>query len=161
RRLFGRGLPSPGAGTDLLPGAVRGAHQHRPGRRLRRRAGRARRGAMSRPTRHDCVGALLVRDGEVLLGLRAADRDWLPGVRDLSGGPSVAGEMAEDALRHESREELGIDPLVFRAAGVLESEAGAWRLQVFIVDSWKGGLASGSRTSTLRCAGPRRRKRGR
>ncbi len=94
---------------------------------------------MSAPSiEHDCVGALMLRGGEVLLGRRADDRDWLPGAWDLFGGHVQAGETAEDALRRELREELGIAPRALHALGTLESAEGSWRLQVFAVDHWAG-----------------------
>ena len=87
---------------------------------------------------HDCVGAVLVRDGKMLLGRRADDRDWLPGAWDLFGGHVQAGETAQDALRRELREELGIAAQALRALGTLESAEGGWRLQVFAVGDWSG-----------------------
>ena len=51
------------------------------------------------PGLHDCVGALLVCDGRVLLGRRSEDRAWLPGAWDVIGGHVEAGESAEAALR--------------------------------------------------------------
>ena len=66
---------------------------------------------MGAPRLHDCVGALLVHDGRVLLGRRAENRDWLPGAWDVFGGHIEPGETEEAALRRELREELGIEPL--------------------------------------------------
>jgi 8-oxo-dGTP diphosphatase len=88
---------------------------------------------------HDCVGALLVRDGKVLLGRRADDRAWLPGAWDVFGGHVEPGEDGIDALRRELAEELGIAPLTLRDLGVLEdTESGAWRLRVYAVADWRG-----------------------
>lgn len=87
---------------------------------------------------HDCVGALLLRDGRLLLGRRADDRDWLPGAWDLFGGHLQPGETAQAALRRELREELGIDAGALRPLGTLASAEGGWRLQVFAVDGWRG-----------------------
>ena len=87
---------------------------------------------------HDCVGALLVRDGHVLLGRRADDRAWLPGAWDLFGGHIAPGETAEQALRRELQEELGIAPFAMDALGELASADGDWRLQVFAVRGWQG-----------------------
>ena len=88
---------------------------------------------------HDCVGALLVRDGRVLLGRRADDRAWLPGAWDIFGGHVESGEDAVDALHRELAEELGIAPLALRDLGVLEgAESGAWRLRVYAVTAWRG-----------------------
>ena len=87
---------------------------------------------------HDCVGALPVREGRVLLGRRADDRDWLPGAWDLFGGHVEPGESHETALRRELLEELGIVPLRLRALGLLEAADRDWRLRVYALDAWKG-----------------------
>ncbi len=55
------------------------------------------------------AGAVVVRDGRVLLGRRAASRALAPGVWDVVGGHVERGESARRALRRELREELGID----------------------------------------------------
>lgn len=87
---------------------------------------------------HECVGALLLREGRLLLGRRADDRDWLPGAWDLFGGHLQPGETAQAALRRELREELGIEAGALRALGALASAEAGWRLQVFAVDDWRG-----------------------
>jgi 8-oxo-dGTP diphosphatase len=88
---------------------------------------------------HDCVGALLVRDGEVLLGRRAADCAWLPGAWDMFGGHIEAGESVEAALRRELGEELGIDPFEVRRLGTIGGDhPEPWRLHVHVVTSWRG-----------------------
>lgn len=88
---------------------------------------------------HDCVGALLVRDGRVLLGRRADDRAWLPGAWDVFGGHIEPGESAEDALRREVGEELGIAPAGMRELGVLEGMTpDAWRLRLYAITAWHG-----------------------
>ena len=91
------------------------------------------------PGLHDCVGALLVCDGRVLLGRRSEDRAWLPGAWDVIGGHVEAGESAEAALRRELGEELGIVP---RAPEWLATIGGdtpdPWRLQLYRVAAWEG-----------------------
>ena len=88
---------------------------------------------------HDCVGAVLVRNGELLLGRRCADREWLPGAWDVFGGHIEPGESAEVALARELREELGIAPLRMHAIGELSGAApDAWRLQLYAVTDWSG-----------------------
>ena len=88
---------------------------------------------------HDCVGALLVRDGRILLGRRADDRAWLPGAWDVFGGHLEPGEGAAAALHRELVEELGVVPLQVRELGVLEDAAsGSWRLRLYAVDAWRG-----------------------
>ncbi|WP_189644809.1 NUDIX domain-containing protein [Luteimonas gilva] len=88
---------------------------------------------------HDCVGAVLVRGGELLLGRRAADRAWLPGAWDVFGGHIEPGEDAQAALARELREELGIAPLRMRALGELSGSApDPWRLRLYAVTDWSG-----------------------
>lgn len=87
---------------------------------------------------HECVGGLLVRDGDVLLGRRSDDRDWLPGAWDVFGGHVEAGENAQAALRRELREELGIEADAVCELGTLASAAGGWRLRLFAVERWRG-----------------------
>jgi 8-oxo-dGTP diphosphatase len=88
---------------------------------------------------HDCVGALLVRDGTVLLGRRAEDRAWLPGAWDVFGGHIETGETEEAALRRELREELGIVPFSpARMATIGGDSPEPWRLHVYLVTAWQG-----------------------
>jgi 8-oxo-dGTP diphosphatase len=88
---------------------------------------------------HDCVGALLVREGRVLLGLRAPDAAWLADAWDIFGGHVEAGETPEDALRRELREELGIEAGVLEPMGEMAGESPEpWRLRVYRVRAWTG-----------------------
>ena len=88
---------------------------------------------------HDCVGAVLVRGGELLLGRRAADREWLPGAWDVFGGHIEPGEVAEAAPRRELGEELGIAPLRMLALGELSgATSDPWRLRLYAVTAWSG-----------------------
>ena len=94
---------------------------------------------MGAPRLHDCVGALLVRDGRVLLGRRAQDRVWLPGAWDVFGGHIEAGETEETALRRELQEELGIVPLAPAWMATIGGELPEpWRLNVYLVTAWEG-----------------------
>jgi 8-oxo-dGTP diphosphatase len=88
---------------------------------------------------HDCVGALLVRDGAVLLGKRASDRDWLAGAWDVFGGHIEAGESEQDALRRELDEELGIVPVRMQRLDTISGDAPEpWRLHLYVVAAWQG-----------------------
>lgn len=60
----------------------------------------------------DLVGALLWRQGRVLLGLRAAHKRLAPNCWDMLGGHVEAGETPEQALWRELKEEAGIGPPV-------------------------------------------------
>ncbi|HEU0306568.1 MAG TPA: NUDIX domain-containing protein [Lysobacter sp.] len=94
---------------------------------------------MGAPRLHDCVGALLVRDGTVLLGRRAEDRAWLPGAWDVFGGHIEAGETEEVALRRELREELGIVPLTSAWLATIGGDnPEPWRLHLYLVTAWRG-----------------------
>ncbi|BDU15420.1 NUDIX domain-containing protein [Lysobacter auxotrophicus] len=105
---------------------------------------------------HDCVGALLVRDGAILLGKRRDDCDWLAGAWDVFGGHVEEGESGEQAIARELAEELGIvvevDDLC--RLGQLEGEAPEpWRLRLYRVASWNGEPANLAEHSELRwCA---------
>ncbi|MBO1908180.1 NUDIX domain-containing protein [Microvirga sp. 3-52] len=57
------------------------------------------------------VGALIVRDGMLLLGRRSAEKAICPDTWDVIGGHVEAGETFEDALLREVEEEIGIRPL--------------------------------------------------
>jgi 8-oxo-dGTP diphosphatase len=59
------------------------------------------------------VGALIVRDGMLLLGRRSPGKLVCPDAWDVIGGHVEAGEAFEDALLREVEEEVGIRPLVY------------------------------------------------
>ena len=88
---------------------------------------------------HDCVGALLVREGKLLLGRRAINRIWLAGAWDVFGGHIEPGETPEQALRRELDEELGVLPSQLRRLGTLSGDGPAsWRLHLYVVSAWEG-----------------------
>lgn len=88
---------------------------------------------------HDCVGALLIRDGRILLGRRRDEGDWLAGAWDVFGGHVEPGESGPQALRRELAEELGIAAGALRYAGRLEGAAPEpWRLRLYRVLRWQG-----------------------
>ena len=94
---------------------------------------------MSDAAAHDCVGAVLLRNGAVLLGRRTSDRDWLPGAWDVFGGHIEPGEDAQQALRRELDEELGIVPDALHYLTTLDGPAPQrWRLQLYAVTAWRG-----------------------
>lgn len=88
---------------------------------------------------HDCVGALLVRDGEVLLGRRSDECAWLAGAWDVFGGHIEPGEDELAALRRELDEELGVTPLRMQRLRTLEGGGPQpWRLRLYAVTAWAG-----------------------
>jgi len=82
------------------------------------------------------VGALLMREGRVLLGLRAGFKRLAPNRWDMLGGHVEAGETPEQALRREIEEEAGVR---VRACSVMaELARDGTRLRVYRVDGWDG-----------------------
>jgi 8-oxo-dGTP pyrophosphatase MutT (NUDIX family) len=87
------------------------------------------------------VGAILRRDGRILLCLRSRERRRHPGVWDVPGGHVVDGESERRALVRELEEEIGV-----RADVPIEP----WRtfrtesleFSLFVVDAWEGDIAN-------------------
>lgn len=87
------------------------------------------------------VGALLLRDGRVLLGLRALHKRLAPGRWDLPGGHVEPGETPEQALWRELAEETGIGPPADPAAAariVAEFAFDGVVLRLYAVRDWVG-----------------------
>jgi 8-oxo-dGTP diphosphatase len=86
------------------------------------------------------VGAFLLKDGHVLLGLRAPHKT-LPNCWDMFGGHIEGNETEVEALIRELDEKLGIYPTQF---GKLEhlairQDADCFDLAVYEVTAWSGG----------------------
>ena len=91
-----------------------------------------------RAERIDIAGAVLVRDGRVLLGRRSAHKRVCPNTWDLIGGHLEPGETAPEALARELEEEVGVRPVAPRAVATWTFASGAV-FSVFRVDAWTGG----------------------
>ena len=95
---------------------------------------------------HEVVAALIIRSERILLGKRAADRAFYPGVWDLFGGHVEPGEQHRQTLARELEEELGITPTQWTFLETLSlpipSEmAGASELLIvhlYLVQAWTG-----------------------
>jgi 8-oxo-dGTP pyrophosphatase MutT (NUDIX family) len=87
------------------------------------------------------VGAILTRDGRLLLGLRSPHLRSYPGVWDILGGHIELGETPEDTLRRELGEELGVRPTEFSHLTDLVIP-GYGNCHVFRVTAWDGGEPS-------------------
>lgn len=57
----------------------------------------------------ECVSFILIRDGQVLLEQRRADKEFDPGMVMIPGGHMEAGETQLDTLARELLEELNIE----------------------------------------------------
>lgn len=91
---------------------------------------------MSEGETYAAVRAHLVREGKVLFGEKRSRR----GLWTTVGGKSEAGESAEETLRREVREELGIEVTAFRRLPDRErtQEGRPGRVAVFAVSGWVG-----------------------
>ena len=85
----------------------------------------------------EMVGAVLVRDGKLLLDLRSSARRLCPNCWDMVGGHVEPGETSKETLCRELQEEIGVTPTVFHAIGELFDETDHCRL--YRVDDWTGG----------------------
>jgi 8-oxo-dGTP diphosphatase len=97
-----------------------------------------------------CVGGVLIRVGDygrdesalVLLGRRAANREFYPNVWDNLGGHLEPGETSEQALARELREEIGVTPTAWASLGKfresLPGENGSIVLHLYAVTFWNG-----------------------
>jgi ADP-ribose pyrophosphatase YjhB (NUDIX family) len=89
------------------------------------------------------AGAILVREGRVLLGRRAPHRKRAPNSWDIIGGVVEAGETADRALVREVLEEIAVVPTWFERVAVLgEPEPdlyGEGAYHIYRVREWRGG----------------------
>ena len=87
--------------------------------------------------------ALLLREGKILLGLRAPHRRAYPNRWDVVGGRVEAGETLEAALTRELGEELGITPTSIEFLSRIEDDnpngRGVAVYNLFVVRQWSGG----------------------
>lgn len=83
-----------------------------------------------------CVGAILLKDGALLLGRRAAHRSY-PDCWDIIGGHVETNESIEQTLVREIEEEIDVTPTRFAKLTSLHAEG--IKLHIYRVDAWTGG----------------------
>jgi 8-oxo-dGTP diphosphatase len=84
------------------------------------------------------VGALIVRDGMLLLGRRSSEKAVCPETWDVIGGHVEAGETFDGALLRELDEEIGVHPLVYGEHSRHPLPEGGM-LVLYVVTHWVGG----------------------
>lgn len=89
---------------------------------------------------HQCVGAVIVRSGLILLGKRSAEREFYPHVWDVFGGHVEAHESHLQTLQRELREELDIELTACHYLETLRGADGNARVEChfFVVTRWCG-----------------------
>jgi mutator protein MutT len=101
-------------------------------------------------THHVVVAALIIQSDRILLGRRAEQRAFYPGVWDLFGGHVEPGEPPEQTLVRELQEEVGITPtswtfletivesLPDQGDGTPDPPAGSLTAHLYLVTAWTG-----------------------
>ncbi len=82
-------------------------------------------------------GAILVREGRVLLGLRSPAKKTYANCWDVPGGHRKEDETALATLVRELREELGVTPI--DANPLVDVIDGCIVQHLFLVTRWSGG----------------------
>ena len=103
---------------------------------------------------HEVVAALIIQSDRILLGRRADQRAFYPGVWDLFGGHVEPGEPPEHTLVRELQEELGITPtswkflerltavLAAQGDGTTTQSADSLTAHLYLVTAWTGTPAN-------------------
>lgn len=94
----------------------------------------------------ECVSFILIRDDQVLLEKRRADKEFDPSMIMIPGGHAEAGEDHLQTLARELMEELTIEA---ESAGYVcslihtaesEAETEVQRLHYYLVSEWQGEI---------------------
>ena len=89
----------------------------------------------------DCVAFLLIRDGCVLLERRSPTKRVVPGVLAIPGGHMEESESAEEAVKRELEEELGVTVVTISYICTLLHRSQEFRrLHYFAITAWEGEI---------------------
>jgi 8-oxo-dGTP diphosphatase len=88
------------------------------------------------------VAGILVRNHQVLLCHRSADRAWFPDVWHLPGGHVEPGESAAEVLVRELAEELGIEVDPPTTDPFTRIEGPDFELVMWVLDAWSGEVSN-------------------
>jgi len=84
------------------------------------------------------AGAVLRKEGQVLLCRRSRHRVAYPGVWDIPGGHLNPFESLEQALSRELEEELGINARIPAGGAWVTHRERDFELSVYVIDEWLG-----------------------
>jgi len=96
------------------------------------------------------VGGILWENERLLLGKRASDRPFYPGVWDIIGGHCKEDESLEQTLIRELKEEIGVTPVTFKHIQkthlILPESTTIYEQHVYLVNKWTGSPYNRSET---------------
>ena len=84
------------------------------------------------------VAGILLNGDRVLLVRRSVERELYPGVWDFPGGHSEDGELPQEALLRELREELGVVPTAYSELLPYMGNFGGLSIHFYRVRQWTG-----------------------
>lgn len=98
-----------------------------------------------------CVGGFLSKKNKFLFGKRSAKKLWAAKHWDIVGGHSKPGESLIDALKRETREEIGIKILSARlltSLTVNDKKSGDFEYHIYMITAWTGKPRNKSKEHT-------------
>ena len=90
---------------------------------------------------HDVANGLLLKDGQILMARRSADRRFYPDCWSFPGGHMEGDETAEQALVRELQEEIGVVPQNFQRVAKISHQPNPlhdYRFHLYSVTEWQG-----------------------
>lgn len=85
---------------------------------------------------------ILLKDGAILMGLRAAHKTHYPNCWSFPGGHVEADETIQAALIRELREEVGVEISAYQPLSVLEDTGNDICFHIYLVTEWQGKVGN-------------------